>query len=83
MKATIYNIKDDFVELIPLKAFEQFIFVDCDIDPIEETISEFVNIEITCDGIIVNDDRISVEFPNGYVADFEINSNEYERITII
>lgn len=83
MKATIYNIKDDFVELIPLKAFEQFIFVDYDIDPIEETISELVNIEITCDGIIVNDDRISVEFPNGYVADLEINSNDYERITII
>ena len=83
MKATIYNIKDSFVDIIPLKAFEQFIFVDYDIDPIEETISELVNIEITCDGIIVNDDRISIEFPDGSIADFEINSDDYDRITII
>ena len=83
MKATIYNIKDSFVDIIPLKAFEQFIFVDYDIDPIEETISELVNIEITCDGIIVNDDRISIEFPDGSIADFEINSDDYDRITIL
>lgn len=83
MKATIYNIKDTFVELFPLKAFEQFIFVDYDINPIEETISELVNIEITCNGIIVNDDRISIEFPDGSIADFEIHSDDYHRITII
>lgn len=42
-----------------------------------------INITITCNSIIVNDDRISIEFPDGSIADFEIDSDEYHYIKII
>lgn len=50
-------------------------FVDGDFDDIV--------IEITCNGIIVNDDRISIEFPDGRIADYEIAIDEYQSIKII
>lgn len=42
-----------------------------------------VDITITCNSIIVNDDRITIEFPDGSIADFEIESDEYHYIKII
>lgn len=44
---------------------------------------ELMDISIICNGIIVRDDLITVEFPNGLVADYEIESDDYYRITII
>lgn len=44
---------------------------------------ELVDIRIICNGIIIRDDCISVEFPDGLIADYEIESDDYHRITII
>lgn len=44
---------------------------------------ELMDISITCNGIIVRDDLITVEFPDGLVADYEIVSDDFSRITII
>ena len=39
--------------------------------------------DIYCNGIIVNDDRISIEFPDGRIADYEIHSDDYHFIKIL
>ena len=62
-------------------------FVDGDFDGeygmiMEEAPDEII-IEIICNGIIVNDDRISIEFPDGRIADYEIHSDDYRYIKII
>ena len=44
---------------------------------------EYMDISIICNGIIVRDDRISIEFPDGLIADYEIESDDYHRIIII
>ena len=44
---------------------------------------ELMDISITCNGIIVRDDLISVEFPDGLIADYEIESDDYHRIIIL
>ena len=44
---------------------------------------ELVDIRIICNGIIVRDDLITVEFPDGLIADYEIESDDYHRIIII
>ena len=44
---------------------------------------EMMDISIICNGIIVRDDRITVEFPDGLIADYEIESDDYHRIIII
>lgn len=44
---------------------------------------ELMDISIICNGIIVRDDLITVEFPDGLIADYEIESDDYHRITII
>lgn len=52
------------------------------VEIISET-NEIANIEIICNGIIVRDDLITIEFPDGLIADYEIESDDYHRITII
>ena len=42
-----------------------------------------IDISIICNGIIVRDDLITIEFPNGLIADYEIESDDYHRIIII
>ena len=44
---------------------------------------ELMDISITCNAIIVRDDLISVEFPDGLIADYEIESDDYHRIIIL
>lgn len=44
---------------------------------------ESIDISIICNGIIIRDDCISVEFPDGLIADYEIESDDYHRIIII
>lgn len=44
---------------------------------------ELMDISIICNGIIVRDDLITIEFPDGLIADYEIESDDYHRITII
>lgn len=44
---------------------------------------ELMDISIICNGIIVRDDCISIEFPDGLIADYEIESDDYHRIIII
>lgn len=44
---------------------------------------ELMDISIICNGIIVRDDLITVEFPDGLIADYEIESDDYHRIIII
>lgn len=45
--------------------------------------TELMDISIICNGIIVRDDLITVEFPDGLIADYEIKSDDYYCITII
>jgi hypothetical protein len=42
-----------------------------------------IDITIDCNSIQVNDDRITIEFPDGSIADYEISSDEYHYIKII
>lgn len=44
---------------------------------------ELMDISIICNGIIVRDDLITVEFPDGLIADYEIENDDYHRIIII
>lgn len=42
-----------------------------------------IDIEFVCDSISVDDTRISIMFPDGYIGDYEIQSDCYHSITII
>lgn len=53
------------------------------VDGNDTELPDDIDITIACNGIIVNDDRISIEFPDGRIADYEIHSDDYHRITII
>lgn len=44
---------------------------------------EDIDIEVNCNGIIVNDDRISIEFSDGDIADYEIHADDYRYIKIL
>lgn len=44
---------------------------------------ELMDISIICNAIIVRDDLITIEFPDGLIADYEIESDDYHRIIII
>ena len=44
---------------------------------------ELTDIRIICNAIIVRDDLITIEFPDGLIADYEIESDDYHRIIII
>lgn len=48
---------------------------------LDET-SDVIDIEFVCDGITVNDDRISIEFPDGSIAEYGIHSADYMVITL-
>lgn len=83
MKVEIFNIKETLDAVVALEKHKLFVVFDKDIDPFDTELSEYVNIIITCDGFTVNDDRISIEFPNGLIADYEICSDDYHYIEII
>lgn len=53
------------------------------VDENDTELPDDIDITIICNGIIVNDDRISIEFPDGRIADYEIESDDYHRIIII
>lgn len=42
-----------------------------------------IDISIICDSISVDDTRISIMFPDGYIADYEIQSDCYHTIEIL
>lgn len=44
---------------------------------------ELMDISIICNGIIVRDDLITIEFPDGLIADYEIQSDCYHYINIL
>lgn len=88
MKVTIEQLNKNLpaVEALLMEPHNMS-FVDGDFDGeygmiMEEAPDEII-IEIICNGIIVNDDRISIEFPDGRIADYEIESDDYHSITII
>ena len=88
MKVTIEQLNKNLpaVEALLMEPHNMS-FVDGDFDAeygmIMEDAPDEIIIEITCNGIIVNDDRISIEFPDGRIADYEICIDDYNRITII
>jgi hypothetical protein len=49
---------------------------------LEET-SDVIDFEFICNGIIVRDDLITIEFPDGLIGDYEIESDDYHRIIIV
>lgn len=53
------------------------------VDESDTELPDEMDITITCDSISVDDVRISIMFPDGYIADYEIQSDCYHRITII
>jgi hypothetical protein len=77
MKATIENLyykeKPAVQALLNRKGF---------VEELAKT-EELMDISIICNGIIVRDDRITVEFPDGLIGDYEIESDDYYRIIII
>lgn len=88
MKVTIQELNKNLpaVEALLMEPHNMS-FVDGDFNGeygmiMEEAPDEII-IEIICNGIIVNDDRISIEFPDGRVADYEICSDDYHCIKII
>lgn len=88
MKVTIQELNKNLpaVEALLIESHNMS-FVDGDFDGeygmIMEEAPDDIIIEITCNGIIVNDDRISIEFPDGRIADYEICSDDYSYIKII
>ena len=60
-------------------------FVDGDIfvDGSDTELPDEMDITIICDSISVDDTRISIMFPDGYIGDYEIQSDCYHRIEII
>lgn len=50
---------------------------------VNELAPDDIAIEIICNGIIVNDDRISIEFSDGDIADYEIHTDDYRYIKIL
>ena len=42
-----------------------------------------VNIWLHCNSIQINDDRLEIEFPDGTIGTFEIESDEWSKIEII
>lgn len=88
MKVTIQELNKNLpaVEALLMEPHNMS-FVDGDFDGeygmiMEEAPNEII-IEIICNAIIVNDDRISIEFPDGRVADYEICSDDYRYIKIL
>lgn len=61
------------------------LFVDGDIfvDGSDTELPDEMDITIICDSISVDDTRISIMFPDGYIADYEIQSDCYHCIKII
>jgi hypothetical protein len=88
MKVTIQELNKNLpaVEALLMEPHNMS-FVDGDFDGeygmIMEEAPDDIIIEIVCNGIIVNDDRISIEFPDGRIADYEICSDDYSYINII
>lgn len=86
MKVTIKEVMKDLPAVDALlREPHNISFVDGDIfvDGEDTELPEEMDITITCNGIIVNDDRISIEFPDGRIADYEICSDDYSYIKII
>lgn len=86
MKVTIKQVMKDLPAVDALLMEPHNIsFVDGDIfvDGNDTELPDEMDITIVCNGIIVNDDRISIEFPDGRIADYEIGSDDYSYIEII
>lgn len=60
-----------------------FVYGDILVDGNDTELPDEMDITIMCDSISVDDVRISIMFPDGYVGDYEIQSDCYHRITII
>lgn len=60
-------------------------FVDGDIlvDGSDTELPDEMDITIMCDSISVDDTRISIMFPDGYIGDYEIQSDCYHTIEIL
>lgn len=83
MKVTICNIKETLDAVVALEAIKEFVVLDPYIDSFDTELPEYTNVIIECNTIMVADDRITIEFPDGNIADFEIDSDEYHYIKII
>jgi hypothetical protein len=84
MKATIENLyyKDYSSEPHTKPAVQALLDRKEFVEELAKT-EELMDISIICNGIIVRDDLITVEFPDGLIADYEIESDDYHRIIII
>lgn len=83
MKVTIYNIKETLDAVVALESIKEFVVLDKDIDPFDTELSEYTNVIIECNTIMVADDRITIEFLDGNIANYEIDSDDYSLITIM
>lgn len=79
MKATIENLY--FSEAHATPAVKALLDRKGYVEELAKT--EMMDLSILCNGIIVRDDLITVEFPDGHIADYEIESDDYYRIIII
>lgn len=92
MKATINNlwyrdyrysaVSEDIVEYPPKPAVQALFNREEFVKKLAIS-EELIDLFILCNGIIVRDDLITIEFPDGLVGDYEIESDDYHSIIII
>ena len=86
MNITIHKVLKDLpaVEALLMQPHTvSFVQGDILVDGNDTDYPDEIDITIMCDSISVDDTRISIMFPDGYVADYEIQSDCYHYINIL
>lgn len=83
MKVEINHIKDDLTAIAVLEVFKEFVDFDKDVDMFDTELPEYSNAYITCESIMVNDDRVTIEFPDGMIPEIPLDSDDYRYIKIL
>lgn len=82
MKVEINHIKDDLTAMAVLEEFKEFVDFEKDVDMFDTELPEYSNVYIACKSIMVNDDRVTIEFPDGMIPEIPLDSNDYHYIKI-
>lgn len=86
MNITIYKVLKDLpaVEALLMQPHTvSFVQGDIFVDGEDTDLPDEIDITIMCDAITVDDAKISIMFPDGYIADYEIQSDCYHYINIL
>lgn len=86
MNITIYKVLKDLpaVDALLMQPHRvSFVNDDVFVDGNGTELPDEIDITIMCDAITVDDAKISIMFPDGYIADYEIQSDCYHYINIL